>query len=621
VKFFRIIRLFLVALSLSAWHPLPQQPTQQVIVMGSSADRAAAVVQDAHGTVERQLRIINGVVARLDQQQISYLRSQGLTVGVNARLSTTASSTKGSTGSEGIYPRTALGDDRDLGRLSGRGVTVAVVDSGLPFISDLKPDKTFNDGSLSSYDDRRFLVYHDFTDATRRSQDLYGHGTHIAGTIADAATIEGSSPAQSRGVAPGANLVVARALGDDGSGTYADAIAAIDWIVSIKDRYQIRVLNLSLFAPVQSLYWADPLNQAVMHAWQSGLVVVAAAGNNGPDAQSIAVPGNNPYVITVGAYRSASLSSSGQDEVTQFSARGPTPDSGFVKPDVLAPGVRLISGLPKDSALVESAAEGQVQKNTKVELAGTQARVGLYQLSGTSMATAEVSGLVALLLEQRPNLTNDQVKWLVSRNARLAVDAQTGQAAYSTWEQGFGRVDASALLTYHGDVGSANLRMDLARDLDLSANGQHYVGMTAYDPATHLYSIPAAGDPNSVYFNWCGQFVAWPGSSSLGSCGSASGGATAPSGGSTWSGSGSTWSGGGSTWSGGGSTWSGGGSTWSGSGSTWSGSGSTWSGGGNVWSGRGSVWSGGSIWSGSGNIWSGSGNIWSGGNIPWTGGG
>jgi serine protease AprX len=608
MKQLRLICLVLFALSLAAWR-LPDQPVEQVIVIGRSTNQAATAVRAIQGTVERDLRIIDGVAARLAPRQIGYLRSQGLRVAPNARLSATsavAAYTPPTT--NGVAPASALGLDRHS-RFTGRGVTVALVDSGLPTIPELRPDSELNDGTLVADDRRgRFLVYHDFTSRARRSQDPYGHGTHIAGTIAGSTLLDRADEGYWNGVAPDVNLVVARALGADGSGSYVDTIAAIDWIVANKTRYNVRVLNLSLFAPVQSLYWADPLNQAVMRAWQSGLVVVTAAGNNGPDPQSVAVPGNNPYVITVGAYRSAAVSDSGADEVTQWSARGPTPDAGFVKPDVLAPGVRVISGLPRGSALAESAAEGRVVRRTVLDLAGTNSLVGLYQLSGTSMAAAEVSGLAALLLQQRPNLTNNQVKWLLARSARLAVDAQTGQASYSTWEQGFGKVDASALLGYRGQVASANLRMDIARDLDSSANGQHYVGMTAYNPATGRYSVPVSGNFTSTYFNWCGQFVPWPGSSGLGTCGS-----TVPSSGSTWSGAGTAWSGAGTAWSGGGIAWSGGGTAWSGGGSTWSGAGTAWSGGGTAWSG------GGSSWSGAGNAWSGNGSVWPGGGIAWSG--
>src|SRR5262249_27228375 len=155
-------------------------------------------------------------------------------------------------------------------------------------------------------------------------------------------------------------------------------------------------------------------------------------------------------------------------EITQWSARGPTTDAGFTKPDVLAPGVRIVSALPARSALAESAAGGMVQKRALLDLAGVRMPVGLYQLSGTSMAAAEVSGLVALLLQRQPDLTNDQVKWLLARTTRLALDTQTGQATYSIWEQGSGRVDAAALFKYRGEIGLANHQMDIAGDLDTS---------------------------------------------------------------------------------------------------------------------------------------------------------
>jgi serine protease AprX len=615
MKLLRIFCLALVAFSFCAWHPAAAQVAEQVLVIGRSSDQVAALVHSTNGSVERDLSIINGVVARLSPQQIGYLRAQGLQVAPNTHLNSaatlTADSLAPSTKAKGVDPAGALSLDQVRPRgLSGRGVTVAVVDSGLSLPG---LDRGVRDDTFTVQDRHdRFLVYRDFTGPTRRSQDAYGHGTHIAGTIAGALPSDQPNPLHWRGVAPEANLVVARALGADGGGTYADTIAAIDWIVRNKDRYKIRVLNLSLLGPVESLYWADPLNQAVMQAWKAGIVVVTAAGNNGPAAESVAVPGNNPYVVTVGAYRSAAVSESGQDELTDWSARGPTPDSGFTKPDVLAPGVRVISALPPRSELAGSMAGGLVQKQAQLDFVGLRMPVGLYQLSGTSMAAAETSGLVALLLQQRPDLTNDQVKWLLSRTAHVAVDKRTGQAAYSTWEQGFGRLDAVALLGYRGDVGSANRRMNIARDLDTSANGQHYVGMTAYNAATGLYSAPASGDSKGTYFNWCGQFVPWPGSSSLGSCGTP-GGTTAPGAGSVWSGHGSVWSGHGSVWSGAGTVWSGAGSVWSGHGSVWSGAGSVWSGHGSVWSGHGSVWSGhGSVWSGHGSVWSGHGSVWSG---------
>ena len=124
----------------------------------------------------------------------------------------------------------------------------------------------------------------------------------------------------------------------NGVGSYADVIRGLDWILSKKDEFNIRVLNLSFSAHGPSHYWDDPINQAVMRLWQAGVVVVASAGNKGPDAMKIGVPGNNPYVITVGAMTDNYTPTDPSDDyLASFSAAGPTVE-GFVKPDIVAPG-------------------------------------------------------------------------------------------------------------------------------------------------------------------------------------------------------------------------------------------------------------------------------------------
>ena len=138
------------------------------------------------------------------------------------------------------------------------------------------------------------------------------------------------------GVAPSASLVAARAFDAQGRATYANVIGTIQWVIDNKDRFNIRVLNLSISAPVRSHYWQDPLNQAVMAAWQAG--IVAFAGDAGPDAMSVGVPGNNPYVITVGAMTDNYTPQDLYDDVfASFSAAGPTYE-GFVKQEIVAPG-------------------------------------------------------------------------------------------------------------------------------------------------------------------------------------------------------------------------------------------------------------------------------------------
>ena len=147
-----------------------------------------------------------------------------------------------------------------------------------------------------------------------------------------------ASSGRYQGVAPNANVVAVRAFEPDGSGTYLNVIKALDWIVSHKKTYNIRILNLSFGAPARSHYWDDPVNQAVMAAWEKGIIVVVAAGNRGPGPMTVGVPGNVPYVITVGAMTdSYTPYDTSDDRLTSFSAAGPTFE-GFVKPDLVAPG-------------------------------------------------------------------------------------------------------------------------------------------------------------------------------------------------------------------------------------------------------------------------------------------
>lgn len=180
------------------------------------------------------------------------------------------------------------------------------------------------------------------TSESRRQQtgelhdpDQSGHGTHMASVAASSETADNG---KFNGIAPNANLVIVKAFDASGSSTYADVIAGIDWIVANRVTHNIRVINMSFSAEAQSHYWDDPLNQAVMAAWQAGIVVVASAGNTGPDAMTIGVPGNVPYVITVGAVSDSYTPGLNNDDfLTSFSAAGPTVE-GFVKPELVAPG-------------------------------------------------------------------------------------------------------------------------------------------------------------------------------------------------------------------------------------------------------------------------------------------
>ena len=207
--------------------------------------------------------------------------------------------------------------------------------------------------------------------------DESGHGSHMAGVMANSEKKNGSAPYN--GVAPDVDLIIVRAFGGSGEGAYADVIRGIDWIVANKDLYNIRVLNLSFSAPAQSHYWDDPLNQAVMAAWQAGIVVVASAGNTGPDPMTIGVPGNLPYAD--------------DDFLASFSAAGPTYE-GFVKPELVAPGGHVVAPMSPSSTIATEHPEFVPEAN-------------YFTMSGTSQAAAVVSGVVALILQAEPGLAPD----------------------------------------------------------------------------------------------------------------------------------------------------------------------------------------------------------------------
>ncbi len=205
----------------------------------------------------------------------------------------------------------------------GTGVGVAIVDSGIDLVSDLNQL-----GQPTS----RVVYSESFILGDPNTDDAYGHGTHVAGILAgNGATSMAHYRATYRGIAPNAPLINLRALDRNGSGTDSSVIAAIDRAIQLKDTYNIRVLNLSLGRPVWESYTLDPLCQAVEAAWQAGIVVVVAAGNSGRDNtlrthgyDTIAVPGNDPYVITVGASTMHNPFVQAGQNVATYSSKGPT---------------------------------------------------------------------------------------------------------------------------------------------------------------------------------------------------------------------------------------------------------------------------------------------------------
>lgn len=303
--------------------------------------------------------------------------------------------------------------------LRGSGVTVAIVDTGCYPHPDLVRPK------------QRLVAFHDLVGRRSKPYDDNGHGTHCAGDVAGNG---GKSQGKYRGPAPEAKIVAVKALNRAGSGSASAILDGIDWVVEGRDRLGIRVLSLSLGAPAQGLPADDPLVGAVEAAWRAGIVVCAAAGNEGPHPRTVGTPGLAPSIITVGADDDRNTPDPADDAIAYFSSRGPTLD-GRDKPDVAAPGVRITSLRAPRSALAGPSPGSPP---------------GYVTLSGTSMATPITAGVVAQLLQAVPDASPDEVKEALVNTAR---DLGEGREA-----QGAGLIDAAAALGWLRDRRAAGTR-------------------------------------------------------------------------------------------------------------------------------------------------------------------
>jgi serine protease AprX len=550
--------------------PAAAATRQSVIVQGQPLEAVVGAVERAGGTVTSRLDVINGVGALLTPAAAAGLRADPAITAIapNAEVTLLGGGDDDDEGGKG--PRSPATDYADLvgadllwqQGVTGQGVTVAVVDTGIARHRGLTKDINGRKG--------RILAWVDFVDGKRKPHDFNGHGTHIAGIIANS---QKGEDREWNGVAPGVNLVAVRVLDEAGVGTYEKVIQGIQWVIAHRDEYNIRVMNLSLVSPVQSPYWADPLNQAVMQAWANGIVVVVAAGNGGPNAMTIGVPGNNPYVITVGAFTDNYTPTDWSDDyIAPFSAAGPTLD-GFVKPDVVAPGAHMVSTMLPSSSLARSHQASQV---------GNQ----YFSMAGTSQSAAVVSGIAALLISKNPGLTPDQVKFRMMVTSFLWVNLETSEALYSMWQQGAGRVNApDAVLA---DIsGTANAGLDVQADL---AGTQHFEGYSYYDETAGMFALRGG------YGSWAGGYGSW-----AGGYGSWAGGYG------SWAGGYGSWAGGYGSWAGGYGSWAGGYGSWAGGYGSWAGGYGSWAGGYGSWAGGYGSWAGGyGSWAGGYGSWAGS---------------
>ena len=420
---------------------------------GTSPAAGKRLVRKLGGRVTSgSLRLINGFGASLSRKAAARLRKHPRvrSISLNTRMAMSSTDVSGGytcpTADATTYPVKTIGSgrtfeptilsavtrlaqpminsvnaDKAWSRATGRGVGVAVIDTGVA--GDLQDFQRLSDGSS------RVIASAVTNPCAKDANDHYGHGTHVAGLIAGnslAYPTGHNFHGRYMGVAPRANIVSVKVSDDDGNTTVLDVINGIQFAVDHKGSLGIRVLNLSLSSTTAESYRTDPLDAAVEQAWFNGLTVVAAAGNEGATQDGVTfAPANDPWAVTVGALDDKGTWIRGDDSLAPWSSRGLTQD-GVRKPDVLAPGVGLVSTLAPGSDFAD------LCPNCVVE--GKYFRAG-----GTSMATAVVSGAAALLLEDHPDWTPDQVKGaLVSTlddvpGAGGAVNAANALSANSTF--------------------------------------------------------------------------------------------------------------------------------------------------------------------------------------------
>jgi serine protease AprX len=365
---------------------------------GTSERKARALVRSHHGRVTDRLSAIHGFVIRLPARQARALRGSKrvLNVTVNGRMhSTSVNGGRLAT----TYPKTVGADKLWAAGITGEGVGVAVIDSG---ISGDIPDFKGADGSS------RITANVIVSGATRSSDDL-GHGTHVAGILAgNSFNRDVADPAYGAyvGIAPEADVIALKVADDAGDATMVDVITALQFVVRHKVELGIGVVNISMSSDTPASYVDDPIDAAVEYAWHSGIVVVVAAGNRGDAADAVRYPpGNDPYVISVGATDEVGTPDPSDDVTAAFSSRGITQD-GAAKPEVLAPGAHIVAPLATGGAYQALCPSCVVGDN-------------YFRTGGTSMAAPVVAGAAALLLQARPNLNPDQIKGLLTANTNV----------------------------------------------------------------------------------------------------------------------------------------------------------------------------------------------------------
>ena len=502
--------------------------TEKVIVTTDGILSPVQAVLDVGGRVLSQFHLINGVVASvltITEPVLAALPGVEVTPDLSVRIPSAAESEGPHTPSDAFLAETGATQLAAAGD-TGQGVTVAVLDTGIDNLPDFAG---------------RLVGGVDLTGGNDPFRDSYGHGTFVAGLIAGDGA---SSGGQYSGEAPAANLVSIKVAGATGSTDLATLITGLQWAVDNRGSYGIKVMNISLGVQARESTLVNPLDQAVEAVWNSGIAVVAAAGNAGPFNGTVLSPGDDPLAITAGALDDMATPSAGDDEMTNFSSAGPTSPDGWVKPDLVTSGRSVVSLAAPGSTVYSDYPSARV---------GQAGFVG----SGTSFSAAIVSGAAALVLAANPGLTPDQIK------ARLLGNTNPGPVG-NPFVDGHGALNAAAA-AHSGPMDLAQsvaglLPVRLGATVSLSPDGPADTWNATLWTGLNLPD-PPGGQPWNGW-NWAGSD--WNGTAWTGRAWNNDGWAGAEWNGTAWTGrawnndgwAGSAWAG--SAWAG--NVWNG--SSW-----------------------------------------------------------
>ncbi|WP_199872897.1 S8 family peptidase [Inediibacterium massiliense] len=364
-----------------------------IVYSNGTCDHIRDCIIEAGGKIKYHIPLINAIAAEIPAKSIDHVAAHHMIQFINQDAKVFKCMDNASLAAAGHRVH-------DLG-YTGKGVGIAILDTGVYPHDDLvKPTN-------------RIIGFKDFVNNRNYPYDDDGHGTHVAGIAAGS----GYANEKYTGIAPEANIIGIKVLDETGSGSTSDILAGVQWTIDNKDKYNIKVLNMSLGSPADKSYQQDPLAKAAAAAVNSGLTVITAAGNSGPNPSSITSPGNSPSVITVGAADDNKTTSYEDDFVADFSSRGPA-IGGVSKPDLVAPGVDIMSLSNKGHS-------------------------SYVTHSGTSMASPMVAGTAALMYEKDPNLSPSQVKQKL-----LGTAVNIGDTRYA---EGAGILNIRAALDIHSD--------------------------------------------------------------------------------------------------------------------------------------------------------------------------